>query len=93
MAVQAETNEQQPIAIAIHGGAGTITRENMSPETGSAILNKHCKTTLDAGYAILEQGGEKSIDAVIAAIQLMEEKPRCLMLVKELCTLIPANTN
>lgn len=73
MAVQAETNEQQPIAIAIHGGAGTITRENMSPER-EAQFKQALQDALDAGYAILEQGGE-SIDAVIAAIQLMEENP------------------
>lgn len=71
--VSAAQANEQPIAIAIHGGAGTITRENMSPER-EAEFQQALTDALQAGYAILEQGGE-SIDAVIAAIQLMEENP------------------
>lgn len=73
LAATAQVDDQGPIAIAIHGGAGTITRENMSPER-EAEFKKALQDALNAGYAILEQGGE-SIDAVIAAIQLMEENP------------------
>lgn len=62
-----------PIAIAIHGGAGTITRESMSPER-EAQFNAALELALDVGYAILEDGGT-STDAVIAAIQSMEENP------------------
>ena len=62
-----------PIAIVIHGGAGTISRKDMSPELETqyrAVL----KQALDAGYAVLRQGGA-SLDAVQAAIRVMEDSP------------------
>lgn len=64
---------ETPIAIAIHGGAGTITRESMSPER-EAQFQAALEEALAAGYAVLETGGS-SVDAVIAAIELMEENP------------------
>ncbi|TRW49831.1 isoaspartyl peptidase/L-asparaginase [Aliidiomarina halalkaliphila] len=69
----ANASELPPIGIVIHGGAGTITRENMTPER-EAAFTAALTAALDAGYAILEEGGD-SMDAVIAAIQLMEEEP------------------
>ena len=60
-------------AIAIHGGAGTILRENMSPEIEAeyrAILSE----SLKAGYEILANEGT-SLDAVVAAITIMEDSP------------------
>jgi len=62
-----------PIAIVIHGGAGTITRKDMSPET-EAQYRAALKQALEAGYAVLKQGG-KSLDAVQAAIRVMEDSP------------------
>src|SRR5688572_21643175 len=62
-----------PITIVIHGGAGTITRENMSPEKEKAYHEK-LGEALDSGYAVLERGG-KSVEAVIAAIKVMEDSP------------------
>lgn len=67
------TSPPGPITIVIHGGAGTITRENMSPEKEKAYHEK-LGEALDSGYAVLERGG-KSIDAVIAAIKIMEDSP------------------
>src|SRR5690554_4736898 len=64
-------NTQQPIAIAIHGGAGTITRENMNPEREEQYRQALAYAT-EAGYAILEDGGSAA-DAVQTAIQMMEE--------------------
>lgn len=64
---------EAPFAIAIHGGAGTITRENMSPEREAAFKQALGEATA-AGYAILQNGGE-SLDAVIAAVQHMERNP------------------
>jgi L-asparaginase / beta-aspartyl-peptidase len=61
------------ITIVIHGGAGTITRENMSPEKEKAYHEK-LGEALDSGYAVLEKGG-KSVEAVIAAIKVMEDSP------------------
>jgi L-asparaginase / beta-aspartyl-peptidase len=62
-----------PITLVIHGGAGTITRANLSPEKEKEYVIK-LEEALDSGFAILEKGG-KSIDAVIAAIKIMEDSP------------------
>jgi len=62
-----------PIAIAIHGGAGTILRTELSAE-----LEKHYRDTLaqalDTGHAILLAGGS-SLDAVEASVRVMEDSP------------------
>ncbi len=65
--------EQGPISLVIHGGAGTIRRENMSAEQDSAYRAKLTEA-LEAGYAVLDKG-EPAMNAVIAAIQIMEESP------------------
>ncbi len=70
MAVMAE---KAPIAIAIHGGAGTITPEKMTPEREKAIRAK-LKESLQAGYAVLQSNGS-SLDAVITAIEILEDSP------------------
>jgi beta-aspartyl-peptidase (threonine type) len=62
-----------PITIVIHGGAGTILKKNMTPEREKAY-HEALETALDSGYAVLERGG-KSVDAVIAAIRVMEDSP------------------
>src|SRR6188474_774573 len=49
------------IAIAIHGGAGTITRASMTPEK-EAAFRAGLEQALRAGYAVLEKGG-RSMDA------------------------------
>ncbi len=64
---------EQTVQIAIHGGAGTMLRENMTPEQEAAYHDK-LQEALQAGYDVLEQGG-KSIDAVQAAIVIMEDSP------------------
>lgn len=71
--VSANTKAEYPLAIAIHGGAGTITRENMSPER-EAEFERALSEATEAGYAVLEQGGD-SLDAVIRAVQVMEKNP------------------
>lgn len=60
-------------AIAIHGGAGTITRANLN-EQQEARYHAKLKQALDAGYQVLEQGGS-STDAIITAINIMEDSP------------------
>lgn len=62
-----------PITIVIHGGAGTILKQNMTPEKEQAY-HAALEAALDSGYMVLERGG-KSIDAVIAAIKVMEDSP------------------
>lgn len=66
-------NRQTAIALVIHGGAGTIRKENMSPEKEKAY-HSALKQALDTGYAVLAGGGS-SVDAVIAAVALMEDSP------------------
>ena len=60
-------------AIVIHGGAGTIIKENMSPEL-EKLYQQKLTEALDAGSLILNQGGS-SLDAVTAAIMKMENSP------------------
>lgn len=57
----------------IHGGAGTISRESMTPER-EAGYRASLERALQAGHAVLERGGT-SLDAVEAAIRLMEDDP------------------
>ena len=58
-------------SIAIHGGAGTITRERMTPEL-EAEYEAALQNALDAGARILAEGGT-AMDAIQAAIVLMED--------------------
>ena len=65
--------DKHPVAIVIHGGAGTIRRELMSPEIEAeyrAILSK----AILSGHKVLTAGGS-SRDAIIATITLMEDSP------------------
>lgn len=68
-----EPATEPPIGIVIHGGAGTILKKNMTPEKEEAYKAK-LKEAVTAGHQVLENGGS-STDAVIAAIQIMEESP------------------
>lgn len=61
------------LAIAIHGGAGTIDKEKMTNEKRAAYENK-LREAINTGYQLLEQG-KSSQDAVIAAIQILEDSP------------------
>lgn len=61
------------IAIAIHGGAGTILRSSMTPEL-QAAYEAGLKEALDAGYTVLDNGGT-SLDAVEAAVKSLEDFP------------------
>src|SRR5574339_624131 len=56
--------------IAIHGGAGTISRKSMTAEKEAAYL-KALNEALDAGYKILEKKGD-ALDAVKAAVMELE---------------------
>jgi L-asparaginase / beta-aspartyl-peptidase len=59
--------------LVIHGGAGTISRERMSSTQESEYHNK-LNEALDAGENILKNGGS-SLEAVKAAIIIMEDSP------------------
>jgi beta-aspartyl-peptidase (threonine type) len=60
-------------SFAIHGGAGVIERANLSPEQDAAYRAALTRA-LEAGAEVLRNGGE-ALDAVQAAIQLMEDDP------------------
>lgn len=57
--------------LVIHGGAGTILKEDMTPDLEQAYL-EGLQSALDAGFAVLEEGGS-SINAVKAAIVILED--------------------
>lgn len=63
----------QPFSIAIHGGAGTILREQMSDELKASIL-ADLEASVRAGHRILAQSGE-ALDAVVAAVKVLEDSP------------------
>lgn len=57
--------------LAIHGGAGTILKEDMTPELEAAYLEA-LENALNAGFAVLEEGGT-SVNAIKAAIVVLED--------------------
>ncbi|HHX8664819.1 TPA: isoaspartyl peptidase/L-asparaginase family protein [Vibrio alginolyticus] len=63
----------KPFSIAIHGGAGTILREQMSYELQQSIL-ADLEAAVKAGHQILDTGGE-ALDAVVAAVKVLEDSP------------------
>jgi beta-aspartyl-peptidase (threonine type) len=58
-------------SIAIHGGAGTIQKEDMTPELEEAYM-KGLQEAMDAGYGVLEEGGT-AVNAVKAAVVCLED--------------------
>ena len=55
----------------IHGGAGTILKEDMTADLEDAYL-KGLEAARDAGYAVLEEGGS-AVNAVKAALVILED--------------------
>jgi beta-aspartyl-peptidase (threonine type) len=64
---------QQKFGIVIHGGAGNILPEHFTKEQEEAYHQK-MQEALQAGYSILEKGGNAT-DAVVAAIKILEDSP------------------
>ncbi len=62
-----------PIAIALHGGAGTIVRSAMSPEK-EALYRSALQKALHLGYRILQENGT-ALDAVEATVRDLEDCP------------------
>jgi beta-aspartyl-peptidase (threonine type) len=67
------TAQDNPFAIAIHGGAGTITRASLTPER-EAAYRAVLVEALEAGRKVLAADGA-SLDAVVAAVKVMEDSP------------------
>ncbi|MEK9990286.1 MAG: isoaspartyl peptidase/L-asparaginase, partial [Halieaceae bacterium] len=64
---------EPPVAIGIHGGAGTIERDAMSAELEATYL-EFLDRAITAGYEQLSRG-EPGLDVVVNVIQLMEDSP------------------
>jgi beta-aspartyl-peptidase (threonine type) len=77
MTAAAQTGaQQQPTrhwAIAVHGGAGDIDRTKLGAE-GDANYRAALGKVVKAGAAVLDRGGS-SLDAVEAAIRMLEDDP------------------
>jgi beta-aspartyl-peptidase (threonine type) len=58
-------------SLVIHGGAGTIVKEDMTPELELAYT-EGLSEALDAGFAVLKEGGS-AVNAIKAAIVLLED--------------------
>src|SRR5213083_2388225 len=65
--------ETKRIGLAIHGGAGTIERSNMTPEK-EREYRAGLERAMTAGYEILKRGGS-SLDAAEAAVRVLEDDP------------------
>lgn len=61
------------VAMAIHGGAGTILPENLDEQT-EADYRRVLETAVRSGHEVLRSGCS-SIDAVVTAISVMEDSP------------------
>ena len=67
------SKSENNIAIVIHGGAGTILKENMTSELEAAYIGK-LEEAVMTGYEILNTGGS-SQSAVKETIKIMEDSP------------------
>jgi len=65
--------QPEPFGIVIHGGAGTILRENMTAENEAAYRSVLAEA-IKVGHKILENGGS-SQEAVEKTIHVMEDSP------------------
>ena len=66
-------NDEMPFSIAIHGGAGTINEADLSEVQQQAYRDK-LQQAINTGHDILTKGGD-SLDAVQAAINVLEDSP------------------
>jgi len=57
--------------LVIHGGAGTMSRDAMTPAM-EAAYRASLEAALRAGHEVLAAGGQ-ALDAVVAAVQVMED--------------------
>ena len=74
LVAQKEMNAgKKNFVLVIHGGAGTITRQNMT-EQNERAYKLSLEKALRAGYEILNSGGS-SLDAVEATVKILEDNP------------------
>lgn len=71
--MQAAAQQTHRWAIVLHGGAGVIERKSMTPAL-EAEYRSGIQKAIDAGAKVLDGGGS-SLEAVEAAIRLLEDDP------------------
>ena len=71
--MEEEKSLNQPIAIVVHGGAGTILKKNMSDEKEKKYKSK-LEEAIRTGYQVLQNGGT-SLHAVEQTIIILEDSP------------------
>lgn len=69
--MQSNSKKMRPFSIAIHGGAGTILKSDMTSDLEQAYA-RGLEDAVNAGYAVLEEGGS-AINAVKAAVVILED--------------------
>ena len=62
-----------PVAIAIHGGSGTIRRNDFT-DSREQEVREMLRKAVTAGHQVLLDGGS-SLDAVTLAITMLEDSP------------------
>ncbi len=72
-ALSAPADTAKPIAIAVHGGAGTMRKDQLDEALEQRITAKLREAT-EAGHARLAAGAS-AVDAVVAAIAILEASP------------------
>ena len=70
---QAQEDYSKKMTLVIHGGAGNITRQNMTSAKEQAYITA-LNIALQTGYAVLKSGGT-SLDAVEATVRVLEDSP------------------
>ncbi len=68
-----EKSAKNNFGIILHGGAGTILKENMS-DSLEAAYNEVLESAIKTGHQILENGGT-SLEAIAETIKIMEDSP------------------
>ena len=66
-------NDENRIAIVIHGGAGIILKENISKSKEDSIINK-LDEAISKGWKLLNEGKSSEL-AVIETIKILEDSP------------------
>lgn len=71
--VQAQEAKKEKYVLVVHGGAGAIARDKITPDQEKAY-KAAVTQALQAGYQQIKQG-KTSLDAVVSAIETMENNP------------------
>ncbi|WP_374470323.1 isoaspartyl peptidase/L-asparaginase family protein [Phenylobacterium sp.] len=73
MAMSTAADARPKWALVVHGGAGVIERKHLKPEQETAYRDAMARVA-EAGAEVLKRGGS-ALDAVEAAIRLLEDDP------------------